>query len=79
MESWCEYAMAVLMEGNFISVPQKFSAFNFGNWDFQGDSVAGFTLKVIFSHTCLGILDKRYGSTRTGAQIISILCMNSDS
>lgn len=27
--------------------------------DFQGDSVASFTFKVIFSRTCLGILDKR--------------------
>ena len=27
----------------------KFSAYNFGNWDFQGDSVASFTRKVIFS------------------------------
>jgi hypothetical protein len=37
MESWCAYAMAVLMKGNFISAPQKFSAYNFGSWDFQGD------------------------------------------
>jgi len=58
MESWCAYAMAVLMKGNFISAPQEFGAYNFGNWDFQGNSVAGFTLKVIFSHTHLGILDK---------------------
>jgi hypothetical protein len=47
--------MAILVEGNFIGAPQKFSAFNFGNWDFQGDSVASFTLKVIFSHTRLDV------------------------
>jgi hypothetical protein len=59
MESWCVYAVAFFMKGNFISAPQKFSAFNFGNWDLQGDSVACFTLKVIFPHTRVGILDKQ--------------------
>lgn len=58
MESWCAYAVALLMEGNFISTQQIFSAYNFGNWDFQGDSMASFTLKVIFLHTHLGILGK---------------------
>jgi hypothetical protein len=59
METWCAYAVALLMKANFISAPQKFSAYNFGNWVFQGDSVAYFTLKVIFLHTHLGILGKQ--------------------
>jgi hypothetical protein len=79
LNSQCACDVAVLVKGNFISIPNKFSEFTFGNWEFQAFS-GSLYFELIFWHIRPELLfewTSEDGTAHIGAQKNIMLCINS--